>query len=384
MNKKIKVALLDSGITNGVVSDVINVPLYNDCNDFSDEINHGNICSKIIKSISPDVQIYNIKIVGNKFTTSPIKIINAIKWCNNNNIDVINLSISVCDLDYYFDFSNVCHQSKNNNIYIVSSGDNIGKPCLPAYLNSVFGVGVARLPINEYMFNEQEQIQFYANGEYDDLEHSNIYSNIHQTSFATARITGLICKILFKQKIKNYIDLIPILKNYSTKFNTQDIIVKNHYIDLTKHTKMISFKENNILNSLKNKEIIFIGSYMDSLFLKNHNHSNFSIGDVYSIERDKEINLFENRGIPTFHLPPMENGQTGKNILIGDIPPYLLSQVADKFPCQTLYTLFSNHICKDINIKYCFKNVKEIEKNSMIFLLSIFLMMRNQIFYFSI
>jgi hypothetical protein len=272
------------------------------------------------------------------------------------------LSISVCDLNYYFDFLSICNLSKNNNIYIVSSGDNIGKPCLPAYLDSVLGVGVARLPVNEYMFNEQEQIQFYANGEYNDLERSNSYSNIHQTSFATVRITGLICKILFEENIENYVDLIPILKMQSAEFNIQNIIVKNHYFDLSKHTKMISFRENDILNSLKSNEIIFISSYMESLFLKNYGHSNFPIVDIYSIERDKEMNLFESRGIPTFHLPPIENEKTNINILIGDIPLYLLSQVVDKFPFHTLYTLSYNHICKNINIEYCFRNLEEIER----------------------
>lgn len=97
--KKIKIAVLDSGIDRGNtipkgyhnITDEDTAPWY-----FEDMTGHGTSVSGIIQNIVPNAEIYSVKVLDSENKTQLSKVVEGIYWCIENDIKVIN---SVCSLN---------------------------------------------------------------------------------------------------------------------------------------------------------------------------------------------------------------------------------------------------------------------------------------------
>jgi hypothetical protein len=232
----IRIGLIDSGIN-------INYPpiTQKDCiingwkgvyNDFNDSLGHGTQCAHLILKTAEFIpEIYNIKVFDKTLKTSTKNILDALQWCIENDIQLINLSLSIPDINYYYEFKHICDEAFEKGIIIVSSADNIGRPCLPAYLNNVFGVGTAGIENDFDFYCTDSTIQLYAKGVAPNLNIS-----MSATSFATARITGRIATVMQQHSGMNFNQLKNELLSKSLPFNKEKILIKNEKIDLGKYT----------------------------------------------------------------------------------------------------------------------------------------------------
>lgn len=236
MCMKIKIGLIDSGINAkdfmfGNNSSVINAwkGIYDSYTDFT---GHGTQCANLMLRNIENIDIYNVKVFDKSLSTSCGNILNAMSWCINNKMNIINLSLSIIDLNYYYEFAKICNEAERNNIIIVASADNLGRPCIPAYLKNVIGVGAASVSKSNDYFYTESSIQIYGDASIES--HSGSIALTHSTSFATARLTGIIAKIISENVNINFVQLINILSSSSKEYIKGQIIVENPDIDFDK------------------------------------------------------------------------------------------------------------------------------------------------------
>ena len=243
----IRIGLIDNGINinNSLITEkksIIN-GWKGSYNDYNDAIGHGTQCAHLIlKTAEFITEIYNVKVFDKTLRTSTKNILDALQWCINNDIKLINLSLSVPDINYYYEFKQICDDAYKKGIIIVAAADNAGQPCLPAYLENVLGVGIAKLENESDFYFVNASIQLYANGNI-----SNICIDqpaIQGTSFATARMTGRIANILLENPNINFNQLADLLFTESLTYKKEKILMKNQKINLNKYTVPVSLRQN--------------------------------------------------------------------------------------------------------------------------------------------
>lgn len=204
---KIKVAVVDSGIDKehpllkGSIKDGVEIYLdedgkmkygknYSDCNG------HGTAIAGIIKKAVPDVELYSVKILDENLQSYGELLIEAIKWCIKNKMKIINLSLGTRNKKWENKLKKVCSKAINNGIIIVATNPNDGIESYPAIFSNVISVTTDKIKSKKIKVAE-------LNKGYKFIEIT--------PSLATAKITGLIAKLLLKRSDLNFNTITNIL-----------------------------------------------------------------------------------------------------------------------------------------------------------------------------
>lgn len=204
------IAVIDDGIE---ISDFLNI----NCNkfykiDFENNIipitpvqsmpntySHATTCAAIINHYCDDVELISISVLSESKTGSINNLVTAIKWCIDNEIPLINLSIGSVILKD-FKILNELIKSLQNKCLIVAAQNNNKYFTSPASFNEVIGVKK-----HSIYCDDQYNIQWYP---FDGIEISassnhklkrkdgSIYTPKICNSFATPMITAKVYKIL--------------------------------------------------------------------------------------------------------------------------------------------------------------------------------------------
>lgn len=255
---KIKIGLIDSGVdksSNLIDSKYIIAIFKNKTSSKDVLLKHGTFCAHLIQRNVPRAIIYDLKVFDGKLITSSKNIIGAIQLCIDSDIKLINLSLSVNDVNYYYEFKNICDEAFRKGLIIVTAADNIGRVCLPAYLDNVIGVGIAHIENENDFFYTDESIQIYANGSFN----GNQISDRAATSYATARMTGIIANILIENPLISYNELLTILRSRALVFDGGRINIKNQDFDFYKNTVSLILHPTIMFNSDNLGKILFFG-----------------------------------------------------------------------------------------------------------------------------
>ncbi len=246
MKKVIKIGLLDSGIKINHVATryMIKDGWKGDFPTFDDLTGHGTTCASIIQKMTPSSVIYNVKIFDEERVTYPQLIIDGIRWCIENRMDIINLSLAIPETDYYYEFDRVCTEAVEKNIIIVAAADNLGRVCLPAYLDIVFGVGSASFESDyDFMYREGHPIQLYAKGDSQKVADSKgTFKYTQGTSLAASHITAIIASLILETGLCNGLNFQFVEEQLRAKalpFQEEKILISNEDFDFQENTKKI-------------------------------------------------------------------------------------------------------------------------------------------------
>lgn len=250
--KDIKIGIIDTGIDDRVVKNVINC--YNNVgHDYNDYIGHGTKVAQIIKKLAPMSLLYNIKIFDDCAATTSQKLLDSIKWAISQRLNIINLSLGTKDMSFFSDFDYICKKAISNDIFIVSAIANDYSYTLPAVLDSVIGVASSNHKIADkhgYYFLNNGHIQCIADG---SKYINNVDIETHciktLTSYAAPFISSVIALILEYNKSINYLELLSLLNTCSLK----DSHLNLNYV--FKNTSNDFLLKKNNTNLLENKYI---------------------------------------------------------------------------------------------------------------------------------
>ena len=201
--KPIKVAVIDSGIDFTEELNVIGrknfvdegyvVPLYEDITGHGTGI-AGIIAAREtgngIRGINPYCELYSVKILDDNNTAPMSRVIQAIYWCIDNDIDIIHMSFGMPQ------YSEILHKAVQDaaeaDILMIASAGNNGKnTCYPAAYEEVVSVGAVS-SCGELSVFDPDSMELVAPGEKVDT--TSFYGGIMTvggTSIAAAHVTGI-------------------------------------------------------------------------------------------------------------------------------------------------------------------------------------------------
>lgn len=164
---------------------------------------HGTTCAAIINKYAPETVLSSIKILdGESHTGMKAQLIKALKWCADNGIRLVNLSLGTIDYRDFNEIRESVSYAREKGVVIVAACNNRNIFTCPASLGDVIGVRCDcqdKLGEKEYIYNQKapDGIEITANGCHK-LEKSNGESKTTSmcNSYAAPLITALVYEII--------------------------------------------------------------------------------------------------------------------------------------------------------------------------------------------
>lgn len=199
---EVKVAILDSG-TKESVDGAVSFTAYPATQD---PLNHGTQVTKLIRQGYPQAKIYMLQVcdkINGSLKPSREAILSAIKWCIENNINIVNMSL-VTNYDKEIEKAITNASTSHGVLFIAAAGNKdiashfaadshgfickvakIVKPAFPASNSLVIAVGG---------LDGQGRLAEYSDKTCDTYENGKILGQ-EGSSFACARVTGKIAQL---------------------------------------------------------------------------------------------------------------------------------------------------------------------------------------------
>jgi subtilisin family serine protease len=213
--KGVSVAIIDSGIEQdhpaleksvqgGVIiewdAEERNKVRYVEDNDLIDLSGHGTACAGIIHAIAPDAELFSVRVLGRDMTAKALQFAGGLRWAIENEMHVVNLSLSTSRAEYYALFHELADQAYFNNIVLVSAVNNIAVPSYPSLYSSVISVAAHDCPEPmTYYYNPSPPVEFGALGINVEVSWLNGGSCVTTgNSFAAPHIAGIVALIRAK------------------------------------------------------------------------------------------------------------------------------------------------------------------------------------------
>lgn len=231
----INVAILDTGIDythddlKGCIKGGINFTS-DDRTDYMDRCGHGTFCAGIIAAaengkgligVAPNVNVYAVKVLGDKGQGSINWLMQGINWCIENNIDVISMSLGFPQSTP--EMHETIINAYNHGIIMVAAVGNDNRETeveFPARYPEVIGVtAIDNCERLGGFCTTGSKIEVAAPGvNITSTYLHNLYANGSGTSFAAPHISGAVALIQsgslkhFKQKLsfaemKTFLDM---------------------------------------------------------------------------------------------------------------------------------------------------------------------------------
>lgn len=251
MKEKIKVAVLDTGVTVTEDIDVAGrvnfIPGEEDVNPLYEDVSgHGTSVASIIAAkdndigvtgINPNVELYSVKVLDDKKKASLSEVIKGIYWCIDNDIDIINMSFGTSTKSEILE--QVVKEANQKGILIIAAAGNKGEVIgestveYPAAFNEVIAVGATN-PQGEIseISSAGEEIDLMAPGEI--IPATGYYDEIIKTegtSMAAPHVTGVASILWAKDRSKSN-EFIKSLLNASAKPMKDGVTEGNGLLDL--------------------------------------------------------------------------------------------------------------------------------------------------------
>jgi subtilisin len=211
--KGVKVAVVDSGIESdhpavGGIAGGVAVEFAPDTEDgyrivegvTEDLFGHGTACAGIIRKLAPDVELYSVRVLGEKLSGKGVVFAGGLRWALDNGMQVLNLSLSTGKRELFALFHELADEAYFRNMMLVSAINNVPAPSYPSEYSSVFSVAAheGKDPLR-FHYNPSPPVEFGAPG--IDLEvawRGGATIEATGNSFAAPHIAGLVARILSK------------------------------------------------------------------------------------------------------------------------------------------------------------------------------------------
>ncbi|KXY58789.1 peptidase S8 [Bacillus cereus] len=178
-----------------------------------DNLGHGTAIAGIIAAkdndkgvvgISPESDIFSVKVLSDSGEGDIGSLIRGIEWCINNEMDIVNISFGLGANN--LELRGTIDKAIQKNIIIVAAAGNnyISKVEYPAKFANVISVGAIDSNLQRASFSSTGKIDFTAPG-VNILSTNNLggYERYSGTSFATAYVTGIIAKVISEEEHYN-------------------------------------------------------------------------------------------------------------------------------------------------------------------------------------
>ena len=235
----IRVAVVDSGVEydhpavgksvkGGVVveydEDAENLVRYESEDAPCDLAGHGTACAGIIHKLAPDAEIYSVRVLGSNMRGRAIQFAGGLDWAIENDMQVVNLSLSTSKEDYFGLFHDLADQAYFKNMNVICAVNNYPEASYPSLYSAVISVAAhGGLDPLTYYYNPNPPVEFGAPGIDIDVAWNNKqYVNSTGNSFAAPHITGIVALIRAKHPELTPFQVKTILMSCASNLNRKE------------------------------------------------------------------------------------------------------------------------------------------------------------------
>jgi uncharacterized NAD-dependent epimerase/dehydratase family protein len=227
----IKIAVIDTGVDSShpEFSNIDIKQYYFDngiikkSEDSNDDFGHGTACAWLIHRISKSAEIISFKCLDKNGISDGKNIIEAIRWCIKNKIDIINLSFGAINNNLEDEFKAVGELAYRSNVLIFASCHDSGYLGVPAKLKNyipVWGKSVKGKQSYYYLDN-----RFITHGGRQRVAWTNpLYIFVEGSSFATSRMVGIAALLKAKYKNSNNSEIVKMLIQNAEEASCEKIL----------------------------------------------------------------------------------------------------------------------------------------------------------------
>ena len=154
------------------------------------KVGHGTICALIIHKFFPKANIFSIKVLDEALHSSCEALLCALKWCENNDVKIINLSLGTTNVKDFAQIIEVTRRLYSQNKIIISAVSNENIFTLPAC--GEYSIGVCAEENNIENCRRMLPGCVLGKSQHELLIDGNKYVTPVCNSYAAAYISGVI------------------------------------------------------------------------------------------------------------------------------------------------------------------------------------------------
>lgn len=192
---RVRIAVIDSGV-NPRHPHIGRIAGGFPTDDYLDVLGHGTAVMAAIQEKAPEAEYYAVRVFRNALRTNIDALVQALEWCLDNRMDVVNLSLGTPNLAHQSRFEPVVARAAEQGLALVSALHAGGCPCLPGSLPAVFGVdedpSCGRDRYRCRIVNGR--VEFLASGYPRPIPGVPAERNLQGISFAVANMTGFVVR----------------------------------------------------------------------------------------------------------------------------------------------------------------------------------------------
>jgi subtilisin family serine protease len=215
---RLRIAVIDTGINAAhphicaPTHPIIFAP-EEDGRSCDDVLGHGTAVTAAIQEKAPDADYYILKLFGRSLRTAGTRLLRAIEWTIEHQMDVVNLSLGTPNFDHRPALEGLVSRAAAAGVILVAARYSEKPPVLPGSLPGVISVDVDwNLARDQYRFSQENgSLIFYASGFPRPLPGIPVNRNLSGISFAVANMTGLVarvCKNLEERSIDKIVSIL--------------------------------------------------------------------------------------------------------------------------------------------------------------------------------
>ncbi|MEC0137845.1 S8 family serine peptidase [Paenibacillus macerans] len=164
---------------------------------YVDPASHGSICAGIIRNFSDRVNLISLKILDENLCASVGKLIKAFEWCQENYIDIINLSLGTTNCKDFIEIQRCIKHLASKGVIVVAALNNDDTYTIPASMPEVVGGCTHHSEDIKVIENSIIGVNVAAcSNHWIQLDHDRRIHTPYCNSFAAPAVTGGICQLL--------------------------------------------------------------------------------------------------------------------------------------------------------------------------------------------
>lgn len=108
--------------------------------DHDDLYGHGTACAGIIRALAPAVELWSVRVLGERLTGKAWVFAGGLEWCLANGIRVVNLSLSTANAAFAETFHELVDRCAHAGVVLVSAMANEPRATYPSQFAGVLSV----------------------------------------------------------------------------------------------------------------------------------------------------------------------------------------------------------------------------------------------------
>lgn len=286
MNNKIKIGIIDSGISSEQKEYCQCQELYlaeddslqTSTQEVDDQIGHGTAVTYLIHKSAPEASLFMVKIFQDQMSANEELFLRAFQFCIEElQVDILHLSNGITYCYHKQKLQKLCNDAEARGIIVVAAFDNFGSLSYPACFHNVIGVDVSdelRREGEFYVLDREDINVLTANVSYHVPWTNGGTFTCNGTSFNLCYITACIANILQAERVsRQYI--LNLLREKSIQKVFSKKVEQKEWVDIAfpvRPRKAAIFPFNKEIHSLirfkKNLSFQIYGIY-DSKYMGN-------------------------------------------------------------------------------------------------------------------